>query len=87
METSLSKYASIHITFPSSNYPELPYPPNLATCFLNLSFSSCLLTGSTYVITLDEPYESDRSLTFSIDNIINPSATTDPFIIQTYYDS
>lgn len=38
METSLARYGEIHITFPSTNYPELPYPPSLATCELNLSF-------------------------------------------------
>ena len=81
--------AQIYITFPSTNFAELPYPPILADCDINGgvdSFQSCLLDGSSFVIVLNKIYESG-AITFMINNIQNPSTlTTDGFMITTYYD-
>lgn len=81
--------AEIHITFPSSNFDDLPYPPNLADCDVEGgvdSFQSCLLDGSSFIIVLNKMYESG-TIKFMINNIRNPpDLISDGFIIKSYYD-
>ena len=85
--TSIPAYGQIYITFPSMNYKILPSPPSCKVSGAITTYSSCTLSGSSYIITLDTQY-SGGNIVVQFSDILNPSAgTTDLFIITTYYDS
>ena len=86
--TPIPPYGEIHITFPSANYKVLPTPPQCSIKGALTTFSSCALSGSTYIIVLDTAYTSGQ-LSVTIQGVTNPSTavTTDSFTVSTYYDS
>ena len=90
LDSHLSAQSEIHIIFPSIDYTELPYPPDFATCSLYggiTSYTRCSIQGSAYVVVLDSPFIGGGQVTFSIDNIINPTIrNTQGFRVESYFN-
>lgn len=87
--TPIPAGGTISITFPSSQYKQLPTPPTCSIAGALTTFQSCVLEGSAFVITLDSLYtpSSVNSLTITIYDVTNPSTvgTSEGFTITTAY--
>ncbi len=87
--TAIPAGGTISITFPSSQYSELPSPPTCSIAGALTTFQTCVLSGSAFVITTDSLYtpSSVNTLTITIENVKNPSTigTSEGFTITTAY--
>ena len=83
----IGKGGSVVVVFPSSLYPTIPTPPICRVRGAFNSFTSCVTTGTTVTVTLDNDCPA---LTFvlSIFGITNPTTTgpTALFTISVVYD-
>lgn len=65
----------------------MPSPPECRLEGGLTSFTSCNLVGTTFVVVTDQNSQPGE-ITFSVKNIINPSAgETEPFSIIIFYDN